>query len=103
MRGLVAIGGQDFTGELIVRLIGGHGFADPLVEGKRGRTSGLVAAALDPEDVGPFVGEEIAVLRRLEQAIDQPGALIRVLVIDECCHLGGGRQRASDIERCAGG
>jgi len=79
----VAGRGQNFTYELIVRLVVGDRLANPAMERERaGRAIGLIAT-LDAKHVGPFVCEQVAVFRRLQQAIDQLIAFVLVVVREE--------------------
>ena len=59
---LIADCAEDLAGELVVRLVGGDRLADPLVEGERAVSPAGLLAALDAEDVGPLVGEVVAVV-----------------------------------------
>ena len=50
---------------------------------------------------GPLVREELRVVGALQQAIDECGALVRVLRGHEVLHFARGRQSARDVERDA--
>ncbi len=76
----VADGAQDLADELVVGLVGGDRFANPVVEGEGAVGPAGLVPPLDAQDVGPLVGEVVAVFGRLEQCVDQLVALGRVLV-----------------------
>src|SRR5437773_2268242 len=99
--GRITAGRQDFAGELIVRLVLGDAVADPAMEGEGAEGAGRILAALHAQDVGPFVREEVAVLRHLQQRVDQLIAFLRIAVGDKLLDLGRRRQRAADVERYA--
>src|ERR1019366_5714348 len=88
--GFVADRRQDFARELIVGLVVGDTFANPVVKREGAERPVLiliVVASLDAQDIRPAVGEVVAVLRRLDQAIDQLVALVGVLIGQEFLHL----------------
>src|SRR5207245_10019392 len=58
MARFVTVGGQDVAHKRIVRLVLDDGLADPVMEGKGSVPPVRLAAALDPQNGGPFVGEE---------------------------------------------
>src|SRR5262249_39387285 len=59
---LVAVGRQDFTGELVVWLVLGDTVANPFMEGESAGSARVVAAPLDAEHIGPLVREIVGVL-----------------------------------------
>ena len=57
-----------------------------------------LVAALDAEDVGPLVGEVVAVLRRLQQLSTSLSRLSASLSATNAVTCVGRRQRAGDVE-----
>ena len=94
----VACGGDDFTHEAVVRFVVRDAVADPLPE-KVGAACINRLRPLIAQQCRPLVREELRVVRAVEQAIDERGALVRVLRGHEVLHFACGRQSARDVER----
>src|SRR5262245_8558946 len=98
---LVATGRQDGTDEFIVGFVLCNRLPNPGVEGKSAVDTVGLAPALDSQDVGPAVGEQVTVLWRLQQGVHELVPLVRALVLDERLHLSRGWQCPRDVERRA--
>src|SRR5262245_29678238 len=86
---------------MIIGHVLGNSLANPGVERKCALGAASFIAALDAENVGPLIGEEITVLRRLQKLIDKLVALLRIIVGEKSSYLIGRRQRAGYVERHA--
>ena len=94
-----APGREDFAHHLVVRLVGGEAFANPVVN----RVGALEPDTRDvrPEQIAPAVRPRVGVPRIVKQAVDQLGAFVRRLIGKKTPHLGRLRQQADRVDEGA--
>ncbi len=89
-------GGHQFADKLIIRLVGGKALVDPVIK----REGPLVPEGLTihPQQVGPFKGPVIRVLRPLQKLVHEIGASRGRLVAQEAPRFRRRGQGANNIE-----
>ena len=78
-------GHQDISNKLIIRPIGPERFAQPLIEQEHALHAHPIG--IRPQKVGPLVGPVIGIGRMLQNRINEPLALVRRRISQECTHL----------------
>ena len=96
---IATAGGEQFAGELVIRLVLGNRFPDPAVIGLGGVGPNLDGELrLDSENVAPFHGPVIEVRGLVQETVDQGDAFVGIRALDEGLGLIGRGKFAQDVE-----
>ena len=90
--------GQDVPNKFIVGLVGLEGLADPFVESVGFRAM-FVVPALVSQDGSPLSRKVVGIVTALKECVDDPGAFIRRLVLNEGPGLLQGGKASGNIDR----
>ena len=89
---------QDLAGHAVVGHVGRNRLEQPAMECEGAKGPFSLIASLDTQHIRPFARKIVGMLRPGQQPVSQFSILVRSGIGFESGHLGGGGQRASQVE-----